>query len=167
MIGPLSIVRPAYGTGSLADLLPSVSAVLGVPGAVDVLGLGDTLGDVDRIAVLLVDGLGAYQQEEVTRHAPVLADLNARTLTSGFPSTTPVSLATLGTGTAPGTHGILGFTVRKPDGPGAVAAGADALRDGRRRRGARHAGHPAFVPGERADRGVLPGGCLRGGCFVR
>ncbi|MEU8243815.1 alkaline phosphatase family protein [Actinoplanes missouriensis] len=118
----LRIVAPAYGTGSLADLLPSVSAVLGVPGAADVLGLGARLDGVDRIGVLLVDGLGAYQLPLVAKHAPVLGDLaaggggHAGTLTAGFPSTTPVSLVTLGAGTPPGAHGVLGFTVRRPDG---------------------------------------------------
>ncbi|GAA2907364.1 alkaline phosphatase family protein [Actinoplanes cyaneus] len=118
----LRMVRPAYGTGSLADLLPSVSAVLGVPGATDVLGLGARLDGVDKIAVLLVDGLGAYQLALAAPHAPVLADLaaggrgHAGTLTAGFPSTTPVSLVTLGAGVPPGAHGVLGFTVRRPDG---------------------------------------------------
>ena len=116
------LTRPAYGTGSLADLLPSLSAMVGVPGARDVLGLGRHLEGVERIGVLLVDGLGAYQIPVLARQAPVLADLaaggggHATTLTSGFPSTTPVSLVTLGTGALPGAHGILGFTVRKPDG---------------------------------------------------
>jgi Type I phosphodiesterase / nucleotide pyrophosphatase len=114
--------RPRYGDGSLSDLLPSVSALLGVPDTDDVLGLRDRLGGVQRVAVLLVDGLGAYQMPVIVPHAPVLADLaiangaRAATLTSGFPSTTPVSLATLGTGALPGAHGILGFTVRRPDG---------------------------------------------------
>jgi Type I phosphodiesterase / nucleotide pyrophosphatase len=109
-------VRPAYGSASLADLMPSVSAVLGVPGATDVLGLGAQLDGVDRIAVLLVDGLGTYQIPVAAAHAPILGELPARTLTSGFPSTTPVSLVTLGTGARPGAHGVLGFTLRKPDG---------------------------------------------------
>ena len=114
--------RPAYGKGSLADLLPSVSAVLGVPGAQDVLGLGAHLDGISRVAVLLVDGLGAYQLPVAAPHAPVLADLaaggggHAGILTTGFPSTTPVSLVTLGTGALPGAHGVLGFTTRKPDG---------------------------------------------------
>jgi len=146
--GALQPVRPAYGVGSLADLLPSVCAVLGVPGAVDVLGLGDRLAGVSRIGVLLVDGLGAHQVPVAAPYAPVLKDLAAAAaaaavasgaaavasgaaavasgavaltagvaaLTAGFPSTTPVSLATLGTGARPGEHGILGFTARRPDG---------------------------------------------------
>ncbi|MCO8276130.1 alkaline phosphatase family protein [Actinoplanes sp. TRM 88003] len=111
-------VRPAYGSGSLADVLPSVSAVLGVPGAHDALGLGAELDGIERVAVLLVDGLGAHQIPIITPYAPVLADLagRGRTLTAGFPSTTPVSLVTLGTGVPPGAHGVLGFTVRRPDG---------------------------------------------------
>lgn len=114
---PLSPVAPRYGDGSLADVLPSALAVLGVPGAVDRLGLTDRLAGVRRIAVLLVDGLGWYQIPTATPYAPTLAGLAAtagRPLTSGFPSTTPTSLVTMGTGTAPGAHGVLGFTVRVP-----------------------------------------------------
>ncbi|WP_083449430.1 alkaline phosphatase family protein [Actinoplanes rectilineatus] len=118
----LRTVAPAYGTGSLADLLPSVCAVLNVPGAEDVLGLGARLDEITKVAVLLVDGMGAYQLPLMAPLAPVLADLaaggrgHAGTLTAGFPSTTPVSLVTLGAGVPPGEHGILGFTVRRPDG---------------------------------------------------
>jgi Type I phosphodiesterase / nucleotide pyrophosphatase len=109
-------VRPAYGTGSLADVLPSVSALLGVPGATDVLGLHSRLGGVDRVGVLLIDGLGYHQLPVAAPYAPTLADMSLSQLTAGFPSTTPVSLATLGTGAPPGAHGILGFTTRRPDG---------------------------------------------------
>ena len=113
-----AVTRPRYGENSLAELLPSVSAVLGVPGADDVLVLRGVLGDVRRVAVLVVDGLGTYQLPLIAPYAPALSDLVAVNggLTSGFPSTTPVSLVTLGTGARPGAHGILGFTVRRPDG---------------------------------------------------
>ncbi|MFG2100485.1 alkaline phosphatase family protein [Micromonospora echinaurantiaca] len=116
---PLAVVAPRYGTGSLADVLPSALAVLGVPGATDPLRLAEALGGVRRIAVLLVDGLGWYQIPTAAPYAPTLAGLAAtvgRPLTSGFPSTTPTSLVTLGTGAAPGAHGVLGFTVRVPGG---------------------------------------------------
>ncbi|WBB67253.1 nucleotide pyrophosphatase/phosphodiesterase family protein [Micromonospora sp. WMMD812] len=115
---PLAIVAPRYGDGSLADVLPSALAVLGVPGATDRLGLTARLAGVRRVAVLLVDGLGWYQIPTAAPYAPTLAGLAAsvgRPLTSGFPSTTPTSLVTLGTGAAPGAHGVLGFTVRVPD----------------------------------------------------
>ncbi|TDB72113.1 alkaline phosphatase family protein [Micromonospora sp. KC723] len=116
-VEPLAVVPPRYGGGSLADVVPSVLAVLGVPGAVDLLGLAPRLAGVRRIAVLLVDGLGWYQIPTAAPYAPILAGLAAtagRPLTAGFPSTTPTSLVSLGAGVAPGAHGVLGFTVRVP-----------------------------------------------------
>jgi hypothetical protein len=82
----LTPVSPAYGSGSLADVLPSVCAVLGVPGPADVLGLADALDGVDRVALLLVDGLGEYQVPVASAYAPILKDLAAgsRSLTAGF-----------------------------------------------------------------------------------
>jgi Type I phosphodiesterase / nucleotide pyrophosphatase len=114
------MVRPRYGDGSLADVLPSVLAVLGVPGATDRLGLGAVLDGVRRVGVLLVDGLGRQLLPLAAPVAPTLADVLAgrlgslATLTAGFPSTTPTSLASLGTGAPPGAHGLLGFTVNVP-----------------------------------------------------
>ncbi|HEX5541598.1 MAG TPA: nucleotide pyrophosphatase/phosphodiesterase family protein [Micromonospora sp.] len=117
MTDPFVPVRPRYGRGSLADVLPSVLSVLGVPGAPDPLRLAEELDGVRRVAVLLVDGLGWYQIPTATPYAPTLADLaatGARRLTVGFPSTTPTSLVTFGTGDTPGRHGVLGFRVRVP-----------------------------------------------------
>ena len=111
-----TLVQPRYGHASLADVLPSALAVLGVPGAVDVLGLTEQLAGVRRIAVLLVDGLGWYQLPLAAPYAPTLAELaaDARQLTAGFPSTTPTSLVSLGAGAPPGAHGVLGFRVNVP-----------------------------------------------------
>jgi hypothetical protein len=117
----VDLIRPRYGAGSLADVLPSVLAALGVQGpperAPDPLGLaGGPLAGVRRVAVLLVDGLGTAQVRQASSVAPTLAALarDARTLTAGFPSTTPTSLVSVGTGTPPGAHGVIGFTVRVP-----------------------------------------------------
>ncbi|KOX06783.1 nucleotide pyrophosphatase [Micromonospora sp. NRRL B-16802] len=114
---PLTVLGPDHGGGRLADVLPSALAVLGVPGSADPLGLVPSLAGVRRVAVLLVDGLGWYQLPTAAPYAPTLAGLAAtvaRPLIAGFPSTTPTSLVTLGTGVATGAHGVLGFTVRVP-----------------------------------------------------
>jgi predicted AlkP superfamily pyrophosphatase or phosphodiesterase len=105
---------------TLADLLPSALAVLGVPDSPDRLGLGARLDGVRRIAVLLVDGLGYHQLPLAAPVAPTLADILAgrlgtlTELTSPFPSTTPTSITSLGTGVLPGAHGILGFFLAVP-----------------------------------------------------
>ena len=105
---------------TLADVLPSALAALGLPGSPDRLGLRDTLDGVRRIALLLVDSLGYHLLPTACPVAPVLADvLDGRLgtlleLASGFPSTTPTSLVSLGTGVASGAHGVLGFTLNVP-----------------------------------------------------
>ncbi|MGZ4562911.1 MAG: alkaline phosphatase family protein [Mycobacterium sp.] len=109
--------------GSLCDVLPAVAALLGAPGAVDKLGLADWVGgtdQIDRVAVVLVDGLGWHLLGELAGSAPLLASVLAgqtarlTELTCTFPSTTPTSLVSLGTGAQPGEHGILGFTLNVP-----------------------------------------------------
>lgn len=102
---------PRYGTASLADLLPSVLACLGAPGDTDRLGLDL---DVDRVCVLLVDGLGAQALAAESAAAPFLTSLPEATLDAGFPSTTATSLTTLGTGLPSGEHGIVGYCMRIP-----------------------------------------------------
>ena len=107
-------------------------------------------------------------------HAPWLRTLFADGLrvASGFPSTTPVSMGSFGTGLAPGSHGMVGFEVLVPgedrllnelsweDGPvpehwqpratwfeKAVAGGLDVARVG-----------PAFFDGSGLTRAALRGG---------
>jgi hypothetical protein len=108
-------VLPAYGTRSLAELAPALLAALGADArsagappdtdGLDRLGIGPA----GRICLLLVDGLGADQLALYASDAPFLSSLTGREpLTAGFPSSTPVSLSTLGTGAPPGAHGIVG-----------------------------------------------------------
>lgn len=115
----LAVVPPRYGEASLADVLPGALTALGVPGSSDPIGLAaGPLAGVRRVAVLLVDGLGHHLLPTAAPYAPALTDLAARpesrALTSGFPSTTPTSLASLGTGAAPGAHGLVGFFLNVP-----------------------------------------------------
>ena len=97
---------PAYGEGSLSDLLPSVLASLGVADEAAVLGLPETA----RAVVLLVDGLGAELLARHADEAPFLSSLRGTPLTAGFPATTVTSLSSLGTGLPPGEHGLTGYT---------------------------------------------------------
>ena len=101
---------PSYGTGTLADLLPSLAAHLGLPDATDRLGVPAA----DRYLVLLIDGLGAEQLRAYADRAPYLAGLGERTITSGVPSTTATSITSLGTGLAPGVHGVAGYSFWYP-----------------------------------------------------
>jgi len=101
---------PRYGHSTLADLLPSLGAHLGVPGATDVLGVAAS----DRYLVVLVDGLGALQLAEYAEQAPFLASIDGRGITSGVPSTTATSISSLGTGLVPGRHGIAGYSFWYP-----------------------------------------------------
>jgi hypothetical protein len=118
---PADLLRPGYGEATLADVLPGAAAALGVPVErgdlpADPLGLTAALGGARRVAVLLVDGLGADLLRAHPYLAPTLAAMTGPVgdLSAPCPSTTPVSLASLGTGMPPGSHGILGFVTAVP-----------------------------------------------------
>jgi Type I phosphodiesterase / nucleotide pyrophosphatase len=118
---PPDLVVPGYGRDNLADVLPGVAAALGVPVdrdglPPDPLGLAAALAGARRVAVLLVDGLGADLLRAHAELAPTLSALAAPAgvLSAPCPSTTPVSLTTLTTGLPPGSHGVLGFVTAVP-----------------------------------------------------
>ncbi|MET9605576.1 nucleotide pyrophosphatase/phosphodiesterase family protein [Streptomyces sp. NPDC006512] len=109
---------PQYGTGSLADLLPTLAAGQGVPGLA--AGIAE-LAPADRNCVFLVDGMGWEQIKAHPDEAPYLTSLLAssrggtgRPITAGFPATTATSLASVGTGLPPSRHGLPGYAVRNP-----------------------------------------------------
>jgi hypothetical protein len=118
-------VRPRYGEDSLSEVLPGVVTALArtQPTGPDPLGLATgPLAGARAVVVLLIDGLGHHNLPPAAPVAPRLLALvdgghpgaSYRAITAGFPSTTPTSLVSLGTGVAPGAHGVLGFTVRIP-----------------------------------------------------
>lgn len=113
-------VLPRYDGGALSDLVPSIAAHLGLPGAQDALGLPAA----ERWVILLVDGLGRHQLDAAAADAPYLAAAAAtgRTITTVAPSTTATALTSLGTGLAPGEHGVAGYTFRNPFGTGLLNA---------------------------------------------
>ena len=116
-LDPLSAPVPRYGTGSLADLLPTIATGLGMTGLATTM----ELAPADRACVFLIDGLGWELLRAHPEEAPFLTSLlgtsfngSGRPLTAGFPSTTATSLASVGTGLPPGAHGLPGYTWRTP-----------------------------------------------------
>ncbi|MDP4690379.1 MAG: alkaline phosphatase family protein [Candidatus Nanopelagicales bacterium] len=111
---------PPYGQGTLAEVMPSAGALLAVPGMTDSLGLSEWCraadGDVPHsVTVLLVDGLGWSPWREMLADTPALAGMQARSLSTTFPSTTPTALASLGTALTPGGHGLVGAGFLLPE----------------------------------------------------
>ncbi|WP_409462851.1 alkaline phosphatase family protein [Amycolatopsis sp. GA6-003] len=94
----------------LSQIVPSVLGSLGVPGESG----GLDLPEAHSACVLLVDGLGWELLSEHAADAPVLAELAARQLRVGYPSTTAAGLAAVGTGLASGEHGMVGYTFEMP-----------------------------------------------------
>ncbi|UKY53133.1 alkaline phosphatase family protein [Streptomyces inhibens] len=116
-LDPLGAPVPQYGTASLADLLPTIVAGLGVADLATTM----ELAPADRACVFLIDGLGWELLRAHPEEAPFLGSLlgtsfngTGRPLTAGFPSTTATSLASVGTGLPPGAHGLPGYTCEDP-----------------------------------------------------
>ena len=103
----------------LADITPSIFAGLGLSDAYDSCGFGES--PHGRECLLLVDGLGADVIEKFVEFVPTIRNLTFFSpVLTAFPSTTATSLTTLMTGTLPGTHGMLGYTVRVPRSGGRI-----------------------------------------------
>ncbi|GII98005.1 type I phosphodiesterase/nucleotide pyrophosphatase [Sediminihabitans luteus] len=117
---PAGFVAPAYAGRSLAAVLPAAAGALGVDlttstGIVAAQARATlALPSAERVCVVLVDGLGYRNLAERSGHAPFLRSLLAGSepLVTCAPSTTAAALATFGTGTSPGTTGMVGYTQR-------------------------------------------------------
>ncbi|MGX5714563.1 alkaline phosphatase family protein [Arthrobacter sp. MAHUQ-56] len=109
---------PAYGRRSVAEVLTSAAASLGVDGFDNTLGLPAA----SRVCVVLADGLGRNLLKQKTAHTPFLRSVIQAGqgevpvwLDSAFPSTTAAALASFGTGLPAGQHGMVGYDVLDPD----------------------------------------------------
>jgi hypothetical protein len=70
---------------------------------------------VKKVALVIVDGLGAHNVADHSGHARTIAGLlrhQQSTCSSGLPSTTSSALASLTTGRLAGEHGMLGYSIR-------------------------------------------------------
>jgi len=103
-------VRP-FGAVRLADVLTSSLASL--QGSPNPLGLPQAA----RAVVVLADGLGVSSLRARAGHARFLtANLAKTDVVDGvFPATTAAGIASLTTGVAPGSHGLVGYKVLDAD----------------------------------------------------
>jgi hypothetical protein len=103
---PMLPVRP-FSAVRLADVLTSSLASL--TGADNPLGLPAAA----KAVVVLADGLGVSSLRARAGHARFLTGRLGKTdvVDGVFPATTAAGIATLTTGVAPGTHGLVGYKV--------------------------------------------------------
>ena len=108
---------PAYGQRSIAEVLTSAAASLGLEGFSNTLGLPAA----SRVCVVLADGLGRNLLKQKSAHTPYLRSVMQAGqgevpvwVDSAFPSTTAAALSSFGTGVAPGQHGMVGYDVVDP-----------------------------------------------------
>lgn len=73
--------------------------------------LPDEVRVADQIVLLVLDGLGWEQLQTRTQHAPNLAGMSGGPITTVIPSTTATAMTSIATGTAPATHGVIGYRV--------------------------------------------------------
>lgn len=100
---------PLYGHRSLAEVLPALLRALGLPEPESDL----VVEPARAAALLLIDGLGRELLDAHAADAPYLSSMaDAGPVTVGFPSSTSISLTSIGTGLPPGAHGVLGISFR-------------------------------------------------------
>ena len=103
----------------LSQITPSIFSSLGLSTAEDLINAGPS--PMGREILFLIDGFGADVLDTYLHSMPTIARLTQHAIVkTAFPSTTATSLATLTTGTLPGVHGMLGYTVQVPRSGGRV-----------------------------------------------
>jgi predicted AlkP superfamily pyrophosphatase or phosphodiesterase len=99
--------------------MPSIFAGLNLADTQDFADCGESPSG--REVLFLIDGFGADLLTQYGEYAPTIAAMqNLHRVETSFPSTTSTSLATLTTGSMPGVHGMMGYTVRVPRSSGRV-----------------------------------------------
>jgi hypothetical protein len=103
--------RPAYGTGSVADV--AAALIAGIDAGAELPSWCPDLVVGARAVVLFVlDGLGWTTLGERTGDLPQLSAAAGGAITTVVPSTTAAALTSIATGVAPAVHGLVGYRFR-------------------------------------------------------
>ncbi len=101
---------PRYGHSDVSVLIPDAVRTL----SGNEPELLDLPPAVAGVVVLVVDGLGQHLLDAHAALAPFLSSSAGDTVDAPFPTTTTTSLTSIGTGLAPGQHGIVGYSLGLP-----------------------------------------------------
>jgi len=96
-------VLPDYSGANVRGIIPALLGPIDPPDWLNVRR------HATARVVLVLDGLGWEQFETFQQHAPTLAALHRRSITTIAPSTTAAGLASISTGLPPAEHGLLGY----------------------------------------------------------
>ena len=103
--------RPAYGTGSVADVAAALIASVD-GGAPLPPWCPDLVAGARAVVLFVLDGLGWTALRSRPDDLPTLSAAAGGCLTTVVPSTTAAALTSIATGVAPAAHGIVGYRVR-------------------------------------------------------
>lgn len=106
----MELFMPDYSR-SIANLSNSIFQAFGMETKGPQLDLQGMLEGVERLALLIVDGLSASLLEAHPAFAKLMAKGNYLRISSVFPTTTTTALASLLTGLTPAKHGLLGYSM--------------------------------------------------------
>jgi len=107
----LTVTRPDYAGGSIANLMATLGAALGAPpSSCPPLNLlpAARVRSARRVALVVIDGLGADLLAQIG-HDGELATWQAGVMTSVFPPTTASAVTTFMSGVPPQQHGLTGW----------------------------------------------------------
>lgn len=107
----LTVTRPDYAGGSIANLMATLGAALGAPPStcapLNLLPVARVRA-ARRVALVVIDGLGADLLAQIGADGE-LAPLQTSTMTSVFPPTTASAVTTFMSGLPPQQHGLTGW----------------------------------------------------------
>jgi hypothetical protein len=107
----LEPARPAYGTGSVADVAAALLATVDA-GAPPPPWCPDLVAGARAVVLFVLDGLGWTMLQRRPSDLAELAASAGGCLTTVVPSTTAAALTSIATGVPPAVHGIVGYRFR-------------------------------------------------------
>jgi hypothetical protein len=101
--GADDLVRPNYGNGSVADVVPALLGAQPAP------WLPGCIAGARATVLLVLDGFGWRAIDAARSSLPELGALEGGPITTVVPSTTAAALTSIASGMTPSRHGMIGY----------------------------------------------------------